>query len=641
MVTSLKKKGTSLTDLNNFRGIHILPLFRQLYAYCLLPELEALAQRVIPEGQQGFVPGRRIYATYLALNSMIEAARLRGEALFVGFVDVRKAFPTVRRELLWRRLSQAGADDSLVRALRDLYEGACATVRGTGGFGQVFPLQVGTREGGVESPLLFVFYVWDLLEYLDGVTLPDDPVLLDGRAVRALQLADDLALISRSAAGLQAMMNAWAGYCDRLHQRTQLSKTEIVVFSPPGVVTPPPVCLYKGQPVRFVDQFVYLGVLEAATEGATAAWEAREADGWKAFGATCAELRLAPFLPLFRSQEVAQATVGGAYQYGAEWWGPFVPDGASRVSRQHRAWLLGFGKQVRPARLLGWIPLPDLDLQAGARALRMLEEAPRRGGLLARAVAQLQANWAAARGQRRKRGTWYGARLAMAREAWPGWLGTLPPPAFSLTDPQDLGRCFVEVATRRRWLARQQELANAPPSSTQEDYFLWYLLKQLPRPFGSALPIFLARPTVSAECFRSLLRLLAGLEDFARINAHQPRRRRQPALALARYKRCCLACLLRRRTRVLDSEWHALFACSLHRAARRRAMLQFPSEFPDRVSMASPDAHLDDLVLIILHAREHAQLLDTLCRLALTVKLQRRRFFRSLQPRVLQAAELP
>ena len=70
-------------------------------------------------------------------------------------------------------------------------------------------------------------------------------------------------------------------------------------------------------------------------------------------------------------------------------------------------------------------------------------------------------------------------------------------------------------------------------------------------------------------------------------------------------------------------------------------MLQFPSEFPDRVSLATPDAHLDDLVLIILHARERAQLLDTLCRLALTVKLQRRRFFRSLQPRVLQAAELP
>ena len=89
---------------------------------------------------------------------------------------MRKAFPTVCRELLFQKLSQkCGAPDSLVRALWALYDEAQGTVRGAQGFGTPFNIEVGTREGGVESPLLYILFVCDLTARFDAALLAASP----------------------------------------------------------------------------------------------------------------------------------------------------------------------------------------------------------------------------------------------------------------------------------------------------------------------------------------------------------------------------------------------------------------------------------------------------------------------------------
>ena len=93
---------------------------------------------------------------------------------------------------------------------------------------------LGTREGGCEAPLLFVLFIADLIEHLEKVQLSSDPVFLASRLIRALLLADDLALFAHSEEDLQALLDAWAVYCDRHHFETQVAKTEIVVFTYEG-----------------------------------------------------------------------------------------------------------------------------------------------------------------------------------------------------------------------------------------------------------------------------------------------------------------------------------------------------------------------------------------------------------------------
>ena len=50
--------------MDNMRGVHVLAIFRQWYCRLLIPRLEDVARRVLPDEQQGFRPEGRIYASF-------------------------------------------------------------------------------------------------------------------------------------------------------------------------------------------------------------------------------------------------------------------------------------------------------------------------------------------------------------------------------------------------------------------------------------------------------------------------------------------------------------------------------------------------------------------------------------------------
>jgi len=122
VLVSIIKKGTSRLDMNNFRGINILQYFRQAFAACCIPELRRVASRVISPLQQGFLKGRKMWVAYMALYALIENGRCSGRTVFVTFIDVKKAFPSVCREILWRELFNMGVDPGVLRTLVAHYD---------------------------------------------------------------------------------------------------------------------------------------------------------------------------------------------------------------------------------------------------------------------------------------------------------------------------------------------------------------------------------------------------------------------------------------------------------------------------------------------------------------------------------------
>ena len=150
----------------------------------------------------------------------------------MAFVDVRHAFPSVYRALLFRKLDTQGASDSLLRALVSLYNVTTGSLRTSEGLSEIFTIDLGAREGGVEGLLLYALFVADLIEYLESVEPRDGQVLLDGKAMPALQFADDLALLAYYERDLNRLLTKhWSKYCDRIHQVTQTKKTVVVVFT--------------------------------------------------------------------------------------------------------------------------------------------------------------------------------------------------------------------------------------------------------------------------------------------------------------------------------------------------------------------------------------------------------------------------
>ena len=141
--------------------------------------------------------------------------------------------------------------------------------------------------------------------------------------------------------------------------------------------------------------------------------------------------------------------------------------------------------------------------------------------------------------------------------------------------------------------------------------------------------IFRTKPSVSTVAFRSLLRFLAGLEDFARVNAHYPRRVQFPVLAEERFKRHCLYCLINRNIFVLDSEWHALFNCPSCAAPRALFTHIFPVTSED-----SEDSRLRLLATLVVSAGANVQLTNELARLVVGVLTCRRRALKALASKI-------
>ena len=74
IVTRIRKKGQDIWDLDNYRGIHLLAVFRQLYNLCLCTESKELSSRIITENQQGFI--RQVIFT-LRFSQFMQSSRLR------------------------------------------------------------------------------------------------------------------------------------------------------------------------------------------------------------------------------------------------------------------------------------------------------------------------------------------------------------------------------------------------------------------------------------------------------------------------------------------------------------------------------------------------------------------------------------
>ena len=107
------------------------------------------------------------------------------ERLFCAFIDYKKAFDSVQRELLWGKLLNAGVHGKVLRVMRDMYAKAKSCVKTRHGLLQFFVVvvvvvvvsNVGLGQGQDLSPVLFSLFLNDLKGFLtsnnvQGLKLP-------------------------------------------------------------------------------------------------------------------------------------------------------------------------------------------------------------------------------------------------------------------------------------------------------------------------------------------------------------------------------------------------------------------------------------------------------------------------------------
>ena len=272
IVTLYKNKGDK-SDCNNYRGISLLSIVGKAFARVALTRLQTLASRVLPESQCGFRAGRSTIDMIFSLRQLQEKCREQHMPLYIAFVDLTKAFDLVSRSGLFQILVKIGCPTHLLNIIKQFHENMQGTVCYNGATSEAFPVSSGVKQGCVLAPTLFAIFFSILLQYAfknnsEGIYIH---TRADGRLfniarlkaktkirkilLRELLFADDAALISHTADGLQNLVSSFSAACKEFGLTISIKKTNIMAQDAASL----PTITIDDCNLDAVDSFTYLG----------------------------------------------------------------------------------------------------------------------------------------------------------------------------------------------------------------------------------------------------------------------------------------------------------------------------------------------------------------------------------------------
>ena len=124
-------KKSDRSDCNNFRGISLASPADKVLLKIVANRLSDFceARQILPEEQCGFRPARSTIHMLFVVRRLQELGRQRKLPLYMCFVDLRKTYDSVDRELLWKVLARAGVPSVMIDVIRQFHGGMRVKVR--------------------------------------------------------------------------------------------------------------------------------------------------------------------------------------------------------------------------------------------------------------------------------------------------------------------------------------------------------------------------------------------------------------------------------------------------------------------------------------------------------------------------------
>jgi len=116
------------TDCSNCRGLSLLSTTYKFLSNILLSRLTPYAEESIGDHQCGFGRNRSTADRVLCICQILGRKWENNEAVHQLFTDFKKAYNSVRKEVLYQVLTEFGNPTKLVRLVECLIE-TCSTVR--------------------------------------------------------------------------------------------------------------------------------------------------------------------------------------------------------------------------------------------------------------------------------------------------------------------------------------------------------------------------------------------------------------------------------------------------------------------------------------------------------------------------------
>jgi hypothetical protein len=270
-IVPLFKKG-DVEVCDNYRGISLLSIPSKVVAKILYRRIEAVVESKLNEAQCGFRKGRGCVDQIYNLKECLSMSRQKGKEVYMCFIDLRKAYDSVNRDLLWKAMREYGVSEKIVKILNSLYDNTRAKVRVNGKLSEFLSLKTGVKQGCVLSPLLFnVFLDWVIQKVLrvegeGGIEIRfstqrkwlnlKDKDLTEQMRVNLLMYADDMVVIGSELESVKRFMIQLDKQLISVGMMMNVKKTKMMVVD--GKIEEP--LVIRGEKVDVEESFPYLGV---------------------------------------------------------------------------------------------------------------------------------------------------------------------------------------------------------------------------------------------------------------------------------------------------------------------------------------------------------------------------------------------
>ena len=138
-----------------------MPTTYKILSNILLSRLIPYAEEVTGDHQCGFRRNRSTTDHIFCIRQILEKKWEYNETVHQLFIDFKKAYDSVRREVLYNILWSLGSPKKLVRQIKTCLPETYSRVRVGKNLSDVFLIRNGLKQGDALSPLLFTL-LWSM-----------------------------------------------------------------------------------------------------------------------------------------------------------------------------------------------------------------------------------------------------------------------------------------------------------------------------------------------------------------------------------------------------------------------------------------------------------------------------------------------
>ena len=262
IIVPVHKKGNR-ENPNNYRGISLLSSISKVFTKILNNRLVKWANHngKLSDQQAGFRKGKGTIDHIFVLQALASKYLMREKGRFYSvFIDFSQAFDSVPHQHLFYSLLRCNMHGRVIKLLRNMYSKLKSSVSVNGELSEDFHCTVGTRQGCILSPFLFILYLNELIDLIkehncQGIYLDEfNP------NITMLLYADDVVIIGDHIGQVQKSLNVLSEFCAKWGLKVNMCKTKAMVFRNGGVIKRNENLYLNRAKIENVSYYKYLGL---------------------------------------------------------------------------------------------------------------------------------------------------------------------------------------------------------------------------------------------------------------------------------------------------------------------------------------------------------------------------------------------